>query len=281
MPVPAASFHSCVEAFVNDGWGGSSWERQRNLRMYDGKLAALVYRFKVTGIRWDSSYEELRDAVDGWEEWMSLQSGTAPEGVSRGFFTSGDFHWWDTNRSMLQGAYISIMTALFVVSGVVFFATLNLLTTLYATVAVAGVLLLVIGTVIGLGWELGFLEGICFAILIGLSCDFVLHMAHAYTCSAEETRGERSRDALRRMGPPVFAAAITTAATGAVMYGCVILFFLRFGTILVLTMVYAILVAIFFFLALTNAAGPTGACCSLALLCPRSQKAKKTSPTTV
>ena len=31
------------------------------------------------------------------------------------------------------------------------------------------------------------------------------------------------------MGPPVFAAALTTAATGAVMYGCTILFFLRFG----------------------------------------------------
>ena len=30
-----------------------------------------------------------------------------------------------------------------------------------------------------MGWELGFLEGICFAILIGLSYDFVLHMARA------------------------------------------------------------------------------------------------------
>ena len=36
-----------------------------------------------------------------------------------------------------------------------------------ATIAVSTVLLLVIGTVVGIGWELGFLEGICFAILIG------------------------------------------------------------------------------------------------------------------
>ena len=132
---------------------------------------------------------------------------------------------------------------------------------------VAGVLLLVIGTVVGMGWELGFLEGICFAILIGLSCDFVLHMAHAYQHSAELTREGKSRDALSRMGPPVFAAALTTAATGAVMYGCTILFFLRFGTILLLTMVYAVLTAVFFFLALTNVAGPQGRFCSLASLC--------------
>jgi len=53
------------------------------------------------------------------------------------------------------------------------------------------------------------------------------------------------------------------------MYGCTILFFLRFGTILVLTMLYAILTSVFFFLALTNTAGPTGRWFSLAHLCPR------------
>ena len=34
---------------------------------------------------------------------------------------------------------------------------------------------------VGLGWELGFLESILFAILIGISCDFVIHFGHAYT----------------------------------------------------------------------------------------------------
>lgn len=81
-------------------------------------------------------------------------------------------------------------------------------------------------------------------------------MAHAYHASTELTRQDKSRDALTRMGPPIFAAALSTAATGAVMYGCTILFFNRFGTILLLTMAYSILTAIFFYLALTNAAGP-------------------------
>ena len=95
----------------------------------------------------------------------------------------------------------------------------------------------------------------------------MLHVAHAYQASPELTRQHKSRDALARMGPPIFAAALSTAATGAVMYGCTILFFLRFGTILVLTMVYAILASIFFFLAITNVAGPQGNFCSLAPLC--------------
>jgi 5-methyltetrahydrofolate--homocysteine methyltransferase len=69
----------------------------------------------------------------------------------------------------LEGSYLSIVTALLCVSSVVLLSTLNLLATLYVAATVCGVLLLVVGTVVGMGWELGFLEGICFAILIGLS----------------------------------------------------------------------------------------------------------------
>ena len=58
---------------------------------------------------------------------------------------------------MLLGAYYSIGAALAVVFVVVLLATLNPLTTVYATVSVGTVLLLVIGTVLGMGWELGFL----------------------------------------------------------------------------------------------------------------------------
>lgn len=69
----------------------------------------------------------------------------------------------------MEGSYLSIVTALVCVSCVVLLSTLNLLTTLYVAATVAGVLMLVVGTVVSMGWELGFLEGICFAILIGLS----------------------------------------------------------------------------------------------------------------
>jgi predicted RND superfamily exporter protein len=170
---------------------------------------------------------------------------------------------WDSNRAMKEGAYYSGMTTLIVVSLVVLTSTLNLLTTFYATIAVMAVLVLVVGTVVASGWELGFLEAICFAILIGLSCDFVLHMAHAYSSSTQATRDGKSHDAISKMGPTIFAAAMTTTATGAVMFLCTITFFQRFGTILLLTMVYSIVIAVFFFLAATNLAGPTGDCCSL------------------
>ena len=58
------------------------------------------------------------------------------------------------------------------------------------------------------------------------------------------------------MGPPVMAAAFTTAATGTVMFGCQILFYLKFGVILLFSMLYSLLTTLFFFLAVTNLCGP-------------------------
>ena len=60
----------------------------------------LTLAFQVD-VRWDSSYEKLRDMVREWEAWMSEQNAAAPAGVNRGYFTSGSFHWWDTNRITL------------------------------------------------------------------------------------------------------------------------------------------------------------------------------------
>ena len=87
LPVPAASFDSCVDEFL----GEHDW-RRRQLRMYNGKLVAVVFGFLGT-VRWDSSYEELREAVNAWDAWMDAHNAAAPAGTSLAFFTSADFHW--------------------------------------------------------------------------------------------------------------------------------------------------------------------------------------------
>ena len=86
LPVAPASFHPCVAEFL----GECDWHTD-SLRMYRGRLVAMHFWFQV-GVRYESSYEELRDNVHKWEEWMGEQNAAAPAGVSRGYFTSGEFH---------------------------------------------------------------------------------------------------------------------------------------------------------------------------------------------
>ena len=86
LPVAPEGFHPCVAEFLEKHEGHAE-----ALRMHEGRLVAMHAWFEV-GVRYTSSYEELRDSVRGWEAWMDEQNAAAPAGVSRGYFTSGEFH---------------------------------------------------------------------------------------------------------------------------------------------------------------------------------------------
>jgi len=102
------------------------------------------------------------------------------------------------------------------------------------------------------------LESICFAIAIGISCDFVIHFTHAYsTLEGEVSRGERTQYALIRMGPSILAAAFTTICSASIMIFTVITFFQKFAIILFFTILMATVGSFVVFITLTDCIGPS------------------------
>lgn len=102
------------------------------------------------------------------------------------------------------------------------------------------------------------LESVCFAILIGVSCDFVIHFSHAYSClPGDRSRHERSKYALLRMGPSILAAAFTTLCAATVMIFTVITFFQKFAQILFYTIIMATLGSFVVFITLADTCGPS------------------------
>merc|ERR1712232_5236 len=109
-----------------------------------------------------------------------------------------------------------------------------------------------------MGWTLGFLESICFAILIGVSVDFVIHFSHAYaSIPGYVNRSERTKFALIHMGPSILAAAFTSLAGATIMLFTVITFFQKFAIVLFLTIVESTIGSFVFFLTLTDCIGPS------------------------
>jgi predicted RND superfamily exporter protein len=101
------------------------------------------------------------------------------------------------------------------------------------------------------------LESVCFAILVGMSCDFVLHFGHAYSSPPGTlSRHERTKQALIRMGPSVIAAAVTTIGAAAVMMFTKIVFFQRFAVILFYSLMMGLVGSVFVFLVITDIFGP-------------------------
>jgi len=101
------------------------------------------------------------------------------------------------------------------------------------------------------------LESVCFAILIGISCDFVIHFSHSYaSLKGRAPRQERTKHALIHMGPSILAAAFTTIAAATVMLFTVISFFEKFALILFLTVLQATIGSFVVFLTLCDCIGP-------------------------
>lgn len=254
LPVPPASFHGCARRFAESGHAP-----RKSMLFYKGKLQVLVMRSKSSA-RWDSPLDELRRAWNFIEDFMDTEREAAPvDQVASVYHTSEDFWWYDTNAQMSNGAYQSALIALIASAVVVALACRSLVLTLFSIVAIGFVLCAVAACTVAIGWELGFLESICFGILIGLSCDFVIHLCHAYvemSPSGAAPRTERSERAICSIGPPILSSAATTFFTGLLLLACNILFFVQFGIVLVLTMIFATVGVFVVFLVLVDTLGP-------------------------
>jgi PERQ amino acid-rich with GYF domain-containing protein len=141
------------------------------------------------------------------------------------------------------------------------------------------------------GWSLGAIEAISITILVGLSVDYVYHLAHAYTSAqSKETehkqyslfnndsndsldsgwwkprfhtsnaqlRYQFMRYALRRMGVSVISGALTTVLSAALLLFCTLVIFRRFGIIVTFNISISFLLTFFLFPALMFMMGPVG-----------------------
>ena len=78
-------------------------------------------------------------------------------------------------------------------------------------------------------------ESILFSVMIGIGCDYSLHIGHAYTTLPGNVGKEkRTHHALMTLGPSVLGSAFTTSSTAIVMLFAENLFIYKFGVMLIL-----------------------------------------------
>ncbi|CAJ1969356.1 unnamed protein product [Cylindrotheca closterium] len=250
IPVPEANFDACLME-----WAAQNEED--TVLSVDNKVRIIMMEFAIR-IRFDSPFDDLENEYNTIDGWMTAKSATAPETANKVIFSSQTFWWFDTNRQMLTTATGSASIALATAAIVIFLSSYSFSLTFFATFTIGYVLTSVTSTLVALGWTLGFLESICFAILIGVSVDFVIHFCHAYShAHGDVDRHERTQQALIRMGPSILAAGVTTIAAAIIMLFTVINFFQKFALILFMTIIQATVGSFIVFLTLTDCVGPS------------------------
>jgi hypothetical protein len=250
IPVAQDQFHPCIVSWTRE-------VEEMSILSRNDKVEIISFPFN-SRVRYDNQYDELDDEWKLIEKWMVQENSQAPSGVSRAFFSSEDFWWYDTNGQMLSTAYSSAGIALAAAAAVLLLSSRSFVLTIFATLTIGYVLVSVTAMLVGIGWTLGFLESICFAILIGVSVDFVIHFSHAYAAlPGDASREKRTKHALIKMGPSILAAAFTTIASALIMLFTEILFFQKFALILCFTVIQATLGSFIVFLTMTICIGPS------------------------
>ena len=96
----------------------------------------------------------------------------------------------------------------------------NLRLAVLATLVILGMLSLLVATLVLRGKGLGVVEALSTAIIVGMSVDYVVHLAHAYHGSAHVTKFQRCRSALLSRGRSVLGAGITTGGSCVLLLFC-------------------------------------------------------------
>eukprot|EP01046_Picozoa_sp_COSAG06_P024577 COSAG06_NODE_2011_length_7849_cov_3.030581_2_plen_174_part_00 len=132
----------------------------------------------------------------------------------------------------------------------------------------------------------GVIESISITVLVGLSVDYVVHLANSYIeadmedvkkrhprykdgpadaeLSTAEERELRVFGALEEMGVTVFGGACTSLGASGMLFLCYFQTFFKFGGFMFMTITTSFIFANFFFMPLLSVAGPVGKCCSFA-----------------
>lgn len=102
------------------------------------------------------------------------------------------------------------------------------------------------------------LESINLCMVVGLSVDYIVHLAEAYRSSESPRRSDRVHHMLESIGLSVISGAVTTLGAAVFMLFAQIQFFFQFGIFIISTVGISLLFALLGFTTFLSLCGPQG-----------------------
>ena len=120
-------------------------------------------------------------------------------------------------------------------------------------------------------------ESIILSLVVGLSIDYTVHLAEAYSRSDEKLRKRRLHDTLQTIGISVLSGFLISLGSAICLVPCTLVPLSKFGVRMCAIMCLSFLYAMFYFTTVVALVGPEGDVGSLALLLRKMTRAVKSS----
>ncbi|KAK3093447.1 hypothetical protein FSP39_015842 [Pinctada imbricata] len=224
---------------------------------YGNKLMYIGVQINTTINRRITGYSEGIPMIEKWESLVTSMMSDMPEGVDKGYqLTRYIWHWLYVQETLANNAVLGIIIGVSLAFPILTISTMNIVIGFLATLSMCCTTISVIGVIPTAGWKLGLLVSLNMCLVVGLSVDYVVHLAEGYHLSLHKDRLNRTRDMLEEMGMSVFLGACTTLSASLFMFLSQVQFFLQFGIFLFCTIGFSLFFSLGMFTVLMGIIGP-------------------------
>lgn len=257
FPVPFEDFNDLFADFLME----SQWASMRDglVGFHKKNFCLLMFmgvsvrsNFKKTEGAW-----ELLGEYNKWERLLNSYNAFAPPTVGDAIIVSDLFVSMATQVEAIMSTALTIWVACVLVVVVVVLCTGSLQMACLILVNLLAIVCFVVAMMSQLEMEFGGVEAIALTVLIGMSCDYCLHLSDTILTGRSKSRSLRVRAAINHLGPTIVSAAGTSLlASVPTAAFCDILILSNFGLIMCLSIVSGVLFGILFFCPLCILFGP-------------------------
>ncbi|XP_071162133.1 protein dispatched homolog 1-like [Mytilus edulis] len=227
--------------------------------VYGTSLKVIGIEINTTMSYFTLGYPEGKPVHQLWENLINEEVEKMPDSLKSGFqSTYNTWHWIKVQETLVKSAILGLVVGITVAFPILALTTLNVVIGFLATVCIGLVTTIVVGIIPLAGWKLGILESLNLALVVGLSVDYVVHLAEAYRTSPYSTRDGRVKSMLESMGLSVLSGAITTFGAAIFLLFAQIKFLHEFGIFVMSTVGISLLFAFLFFTTFMALCGPEG-----------------------
>ncbi|NWY07201.1 DISP2 protein, partial [Nothoprocta ornata] len=236
----------------------------------EGNLAALVLQFQ-TIYHYTFNYSQAKLFYEEINLWLTEEMKTAPMGLQNGWFTSklelyNLQHSLSTETTVVMGLSIAISFV------VLLLTTWNVLLSVFSVTAIAGTVLVTVGLLVLLEWQLNAVESLFISAAVGLSVDFTVNYCISYHLCPHSDRLSRVAFSLKQMSCATAMAASALFSAGVIMLPATVLAYRKLGIFIMMIKCISCGFASFFFQSLCCFFGPEKNCGQILWPCAHTMK---------
>ncbi|KAM9069249.1 LOW QUALITY PROTEIN: protein dispatched homolog 2 [Sarcophilus harrisii] len=233
----------------------------------EGNLVALVLQFQ-TNFHYSVDYSQTHRFYLEVSRWLEGELSTAPGGLRNGWFTSR-LDLYSLQHSLSTEPVVVLGLAIALSFAILLLGTWNVLLSLFSVTAIAGTVMLTLGLLVLLEWQLNAAESLFLSAAVGLSVDFTVNYCISYHLCPHPDRLSRVAFSLRQMSCATAVGASALFSAGVLMLPATVLLYRKLGIFLMMVKCISCGFASFFFQSLCCFFGPEKNCGQILWPCGR------------